>query len=148
MSFHERRSIVNIISTVLITALYSALMIQHFPAGDPFSPVVFRFWGGFFLILVPVSIVARILIYIGFYIANAIATREEEPAIEDERDDLIELKATRYAQYVFAAGFFLAMVSLVVDLPPSLMFIILLISGLVSEMVSEIAQFYFYRRGF
>ena len=148
MSFQERRSIVNLISSVLITALYSAYMIQRFPEASPYSPEVFHFWGAFFLILIPVSIVARIAIYIVFYIVNTIATREEEPSITDERDKLIELKSQTNSTYVFVVGFLLAMGSLIIAMPPSAMFIILLCSGIVSEMVSDISQFYFYRRGF
>lgn len=147
MSFQERRSIVNLVSTILITAFYSAYMVQRFPEGNAYSPDVFRFWGAFYLILIPVTIIARIVIYIVFYIVNTIATRKEEPSITDERDQLIELKATRYSQYVFAFGFVLAMGSLVMDMPPSVMFIILICSGLVSGVVSEVSQFYFYRSG-
>jgi hypothetical protein len=109
MSFQERRSIVNVIGTILITAFYSAYMIQRFPEGDAYSPDVFRFWGAFFL---------------------------------------IELKAQTNSTYVFVVGVLLAMVSLVIDMPPSVMFVILICSGVVSEMVSEISKFYFYRRGF
>lgn len=147
MSFQERRSMVNLVSTILVTALYSAYMIQRFPQGNAYSPEVFRFWGAFILIFIPVTILTRIVIHILFYIVNTIATREEEPSVTDERDHLIELKATRYSLYVFSFGFVLAMVSLVMEMPPSMMFIILICSGLISEMVSEIAQFYFYRRG-
>jgi uncharacterized membrane protein len=146
MSFQERRSIVNLISAVLITALYSAYMLPRLPEGNAYSPEVFRFWGAFFLILMPVTIVARIAIYIGFYIVNTIATKEEA-SITDERDHLIELKASRVSLYVFVFGFLLAMGSLVLDMPPSTMFIILVCSGILSEVVSEISQFYFYRRG-
>ncbi len=147
MSFQERRAIVSLISSILITAAYSAYMIQRYPEASPYSIEVFRFWGAFFLILIPVSIVAKIVIYIVFYIVNTIATREEEPSITDERDKLIELKATTRSLYVFMFGFLLAMGSLVVDMQPSVMFIILIGSGIASEMVSDISQFYFYRRG-
>jgi hypothetical protein len=54
MSYQERRSIVNLISTILISALYSAYMIQRYPEGNTYSADVFRFWGAFFLILIPV----------------------------------------------------------------------------------------------
>lgn len=147
MSFQERRSLVNVVSAILITAFYSAYMIQRLPEGNPYSPEVFRFWGNFFLVLMPVTIVTRIVINIVFHILDTIATREEQPAVTDERDHLIELKATRYSLYVFVLGFLLAMGSLVVDMPPSTMFLILVCSGLMSEVVSEISQFYFYRRG-
>jgi len=147
MSYQERRSIVNLISTILITAFYSAYMVQRYPEGSAYSTEVFHFWGAFFLILIPVAAVAKIVVYIIFSILNAIATREEEPPITDERDKLIELKAQTISTYVFIIGFILAMGSLVVGMPPSVMFIILLLAGVVSEMVSEISQFYFYRRG-
>jgi hypothetical protein len=49
---------------------------------------------------------------------------------------------------VFVIGFVLAMGSLVVDVPPAGMFTILFCAGVVSEIVSELSQFYYYRRGF
>lgn len=148
MSYQERRAIVSLISSILITTLYSAYMVQRYPAAGPYSAEVFHFWGAFFLILIPVSIVARILIHIVFSIINTMATREMEPSVTDERDRLIELKAARNSLYIFAVGVLLAMGSLVVDMPPPVMFIILICAGLVSEMISIISQFYFYRRGF
>ncbi len=147
MSFQERRAIASLISTILVSAFYSAYMVQRYPEASAYSVEVFHFWGSFFLILIPVSIVAKIIIYILFSIINAIATREEEPAITDERDKLIELKAQTTSNYVFIVGFILALSSLVVDMPPSVMFIILLLSGIVSQMISDISTFYFYRRG-
>jgi hypothetical protein len=148
MSYQERRAIVSLISSVLITALYSVYMAQRYPVTAPYSPEVFRFWGAFILILIPVSIVAKIIIYIVFSIINTIATREDEPSITDERDKFIELKATRNSLYVFSVGFLLAMLALVIDQPPATMFIILIGGGLLSEAVSDISQFIFYRRGF
>lgn len=147
MSYQERRSLVNLFSTILITVSYSAYMIQRYPEAESYSEAIFRFWGEFFLILILVSIIVKIAIYIIFSIINTVATHEEEPSIMDERDTLIELKAARNALYVFSAGFLLAMASLVMDMPPSAMFILLLCAGFVSEMISEISQFYFYRRG-
>lgn len=148
MSYQEKRAIVNFVGSILITALYSAYMVQRYPQVSPYSVEIFRFWGAFFLILIPVSIVAKIIVYIVFHIINAIATREEKLPITDERDKLIESKAQTNATWVFVPGFILAMGSLVVDLPPTAMFIILLCAGLMAEIVSEISQFYFYRRGF
>jgi uncharacterized membrane protein len=147
MSFQERRAIVSLISSIGITALYSSYMIQRYPDASAYSAEVFHFWGAFFLILIPVTIVAKIIIYIVFSIFNTIATREEEPSIVDERDRLIELKATRNSLYVFVFGFLVAMGTLVFEMPPSTMFAILIVSGVASEMVSELSQFYFYRRG-
>jgi hypothetical protein len=148
MSYQERRAIISLISTILITVVYSAYMMQRYPESGSYSVDVFRFWGAFFLILIPVSILAKIIIHIMFSIIHTIATNEAEPNIMDERDRFIELKAGRNSLYVFSAGVMLAMASLVIDMPPAIMFIILFCSGLVSEMVSEMSKFYFYRRGF
>lgn len=148
MSYQERRALVSVISTILITVFYSAYMIQRYPEASAYSAEMFRFWGMFFLVLIPVTIVAKIIIQIIFSIVNTIASEEEEPAIVDERDRLIELKAMRNSLYVFSAGVMLAMASLVIDMPPAVMFIILFCAGLVSEIISEVSQFYFYRRGF
>src|SRR6266540_7072711 len=147
MSYQERRAIVSFISTILISAIYSAYMVQRYPAGNPYSAAIFRFWGSFFLILIPVSIVARIVIHILFNIITSVATKEKEPSITDERDKLIGLKATRNTLYVFTFGFLLAMGALIMDMPPTAMFIILFCSKIVSEIVGDISQLYFYRRG-
>jgi hypothetical protein len=147
MSYQERRAIVSFISTILISAIYSVYMVQRYPAGNLYSVDIFRFWGSFFLILIPVSILARIFIRILFNITNRIATKEKEPSIIDERDMLIGLKATRNAFYMFTFGFLLAMGALIIEMPPTSMFIILFCSGIVSEMVGDISQLYFYRRG-
>jgi large-conductance mechanosensitive channel len=148
MSYQERRSLVNLISTIVVTILYSAYMIQRYPQVDLYAQEVFHFWGSFFLILIPVSIVARIIIYILFAIVNAIATREEEPPITDERDKLVEFKSQLNSGYIFIIAFILAMGSLVFGMPPAGMFIILLLGGLLSEVIGDILQFFYYRRGF
>lgn len=148
MSFQERRTLVSLISTVLITALYSATMAQRYPTGSAYAPDVFRFWGAFFLILIPVSIVARIVIHIVFSILNTIATRENEPSVTDERDRLIELRANQTSTITFSLGFVVAMVALVADQPPSVMFAILLCAGVAAELIGDASRLYSYRRGF
>jgi hypothetical protein len=107
----------------------------------------FSFWGAAILILIPVSIVAKIIIQIVFNIIYRITTNEKEPSFADELDKLIELKATRNSHYAFILGFLLSMGSLVMDMSPSVMFIILFISGFVSELVGIFTQLYLYRRG-
>lgn len=148
MSFQERRSLVNLISSVLITVIYAAYVLPRMPEADPYSKELFHFWGSFFLLLIPVSIVARIIVFIIFYIINTIATREEEPSITDERDKLIELRANRNGFFAFVLGFVIAMASLVMEMPPSTMFIILICSGIASEVISDASEFVYYRRGF
>ncbi len=148
MSFQERRALISLISTLLIAGLYSAYMLQRQPSADPYAPETFQFWGTFFVLLIPVSIASRIVINIVFMIMNTIVTRETETEKRDERDNLIELKATRNSLYSFAIGVILAMGALALNQPPNVMFILLIIAGVTAEVVSELSQFYFYRRGY
>jgi hypothetical protein len=147
MSYQEKKNYVSLIGTILVFGFYCLYVFQKYPAGSLDPKDTFSFWGAFILILIPVSIAAKIIITIVFNIIYRITTNEVEPSFSDELDKLIELKATKISHYVFTLGFLLAMGSLVMDMPHSAMFIILILSGFVSEMVGVITQLYLYRKG-
>jgi len=148
MSYHERRALVSLINTILISAIYFVYVLLRFPQGNPYSVEVFHFWGSSIFILVPLSIIGAIILQIVFSIVNTMATHEKESTLADERDRSIQLRALRNTLFVFVFGFSLAMGSLVIDMPPSIMFITIFFSGFVSGIVRDISQLYFYRRGF
>ena len=89
----------------------------------------------------------RIIIQIIFHIINAIATREEKTPVEDERDKLIKLKATRNSYYVFTSGFVMSVMGLAVGMPIYGMFIAFVGVGLIAEIIENSSQIYFYRKG-
>ena len=107
----------------------------------------FSKWGIIFLNFILVSIAARTIIYIIFHIINAIATREEEMPVTDERDKLITLKATRNSYYVFSGGFVLSIISLALGMPVYGIFIAFVAFGLVAEIIDNGSQIYYYRKG-
>ncbi|MCU0512134.1 MAG: DUF2178 domain-containing protein [Anaerolineae bacterium] len=147
MSYHEQRALIAFLGTLAVNVGYLVYMLPGQPAGDPYAPQVFHFWGRFFLLLIGVSIVVRILTVIVFSVVTTLLTRESEPAFEDERDRLIDLKAARYGWYVFIGGFVLAMLALVLEMPPTTMFLVLMLAGLSAQLTSELSEFLFYRRG-
>ena len=147
MSYQEKKTIVSIISSILIFTLYTLYAINHAETGSITSSSDFSFWGSFILVLLPVSIVAKVIIHIVFVIFNKIATNEDEPSLEDEFDKIIELKADRISLYVFFFGFILSMIPLVTDLPTYLTFLVLILFGFLSDLLGRIAQLYFYRKG-
>lgn len=147
MSFQEKKNIVSLVTTLLIFSVYSMYVFQKYQEGSFHTTNEFSFWGAFILVLNPVSIVAKIIIHIIFSIINTIATNEKEPLITDELDQLIALKSTRNSHYVFIIGFLLSMIPLAMGQPPYLMFIILISSGLLSEVVGIFTQLYLYRKG-
>ena len=107
-----------------------------------------QFWGKAVLVLIPVQIVLTIVSQILFHIFYVAITREKIPSKTDERDKLIQLKATRNSYFAFSGGFLLAMTALALGHPPFVMFVILISGGLVSGIVEGCTQLYFYRRGF
>src|SRR5512135_1909356 len=90
MSYNERRALASAISTMVITTLYFAYVLARYPAGSPYAPEVFHFWGASILILLPVSTAANIAVQIAASIGHSMATSERETRMLDERDKLIE----------------------------------------------------------
>jgi len=147
MSARERQAIVSLLTTLLLAVFFAGYLLPRYPAGNPYAPEVFHFWGVAFVVLVPVSIVANIVVSIIFSVVYAMATQQKASSFADERDKLIELRALRNALFAFTAGFSLAMGSLAIGMPPSVMFIVLMGSGYGSGLVGNISQLYLYRQG-
>jgi hypothetical protein len=147
MSYREKENIVNIFSALLITSVYAWIIYQKQMSGQINLTNDFQKWGIVFLIYAGVSIVARIVIYIIFSIINVIATREEKIPPVDERDKLIKLKATRNSHYSFSIGFFFAIVALSIGMPTYWLFILFVLSGVISELIDNGSQIYYYRKG-
>jgi hypothetical protein len=147
MSYQEKRSIVYLISTLLIIWIYYIYVFQKHADKSLSSETDFRFWGITILLTVPAQIVVNIITHIVFNIINVIATRETGPSFADERDNLIELKANRNAYIVFMIGFLVSMGTLALDIAPYVMFHLLLASLFAASIMWSCSQFYFYRKG-
>ncbi|WP_066255443.1 hypothetical protein [Neobacillus drentensis] len=147
MTYQEKKSIVSLISAMLIFGSYCLYMYPRYPGGGLESMETFRYFGSFVLILTLFSIVAHIMISIIFNIVFRMTTREKEPRFADELDKLIDLKAARNSFFVFIVGFLVAMGSLIIYQPSQVMFIILIISGFISDVTGSVTKFYHYRKG-
>ncbi|WP_053365713.1 hypothetical protein [Bacillus sp. FJAT-27245] len=147
MTYQEKKSIVSLISTILIFTAYCLYMYPRHPGGGLESSETFHYWGSFVLILTLFSIVAQIIISIIFSIFFRITTREKVPSFEDELDKLIGLKAFRNAFFVFVLGFLFSMASLVYFQPSQLMFMILIASGFLADVTGSMTRLYHYRKG-
>lgn len=147
MTFQEKRSIVHIISSILIFGGYFIYIFQRHQNGI-LDPTDFRFWGKSILILIPVQIAVTIVLHIIFSIINTIATKEKEPKITDERDKIIELKSSRNAYYVYMIGFLLAMGALALNMQITVMFIVLVSAQFMAQIAWNTTQFFFYRKGY
>jgi len=147
MSYQEKENIVNILSGLLITGIFAWVVYQRHMQGRFDLTEDFSKWGVLFLIFIGVSVVARIIIYIIFHIINYIATREEDIPVSDERDKLIKLKATRNSHYVFSGRFVISVFALSIGMPVYGIFIVFIVTGLLSEIVDNGSQLYYQRKG-
>lgn len=147
MTYQEKKSIVTLISAILIFGCYCLYMYPRYPDGSTELSETLHYWGSFVLVLTLVSILAHIIISIIFNIIFRMTTGEKEPAFEDEMDKLIGLKSIRNSFAVFILGFLLAMGSLVIDQPLRVMFMILIASGFLSDVTGSVSKLYHYRRG-
>jgi hypothetical protein len=147
MSYQEKQNIVNIFSGLIVTIIYALMVYQRHQQGQFDLTDDFQTWGRIFLIFIGISIVVRIIIQIIFHIINAIATREDKVPVEDERDQLIKLKATRNSYYAFTSGFVLSVLGLALGMPVHWIFIAFVAFGLIAEILDNGSQIYYYRKG-
>ena len=153
MSYQERKSITNIVSTIIITTIYALIMYQKYSAGSLDDSNLFKLWAIIILIFIPISVVARIIILIIYHILESIVQvaqgndPEESMDVMDERDKLIEMKSTAISMYIFSLSFVIALITQLFDVSGHVFFITLIIGGFLSDMVSELLKIRFYRRG-
>lgn len=146
MLYHEKQNYVNIFSGILITAVFALIVYNKQMAGIIDLTGDYRLWGYLLLIFVGVSVIARIIIQIVFHIINVIITREEDVPKKDERDKMIALKATRNAFYSLSGVLLTLIILLALGVPINAVFIAFIIGGLVTEIVENSSQIYYYRR--
>jgi hypothetical protein len=149
MSFQQRNIAASLAVFTLILGFYITRVFQMVQSESFNLANMVRLWGIVIVLGIVVTIIGIILTHIGSGIIEAIKTREE-PVIEDiqdERDRLIDLRGTRIAYLVFSIGVFLSMLTFAFGQPPLVMFSLLILSGLVAQIVSDISRLVLYRRG-
>lgn len=148
MTYQKKQTIVSLIYNIIASTIYFIYVLSLFNSGNYDMGATIKFWAQVILILVPVLVIPKIIIIIIFNIINIIVTKEEEdPLFTDELDKLIELKSTRNFYHIFIVGLFISMAVVVLTMSVSAMFIILLLSFIISGIAMDISQLYFYKRG-
>lgn len=147
MDIKEKQILVTMISLVLIFGFYSLYVYNHYIADNIEIVNDLRFWARTFLLIIPVTIVAQIIIHILFAIINKIVANEDMQTLRDERDKLIDLKSLQVAHWVFTGGFSFAVFLAAIGLPSYVMFLTLISSGFASGVFAEVAKLYYYRKG-
>ena len=92
MSFREKTAWISLVSLTGIYAVYFWSLVRSGPKGGP------HFWG------LLETIIALVIVQLVLTIAVAISSPKEAKAPQDEREKLIDLRATRFAYAVLASG--------------------------------------------
>lgn len=142
MSYPEKNNLVSLISTLAIFGFYFFNVYQIYQAGIPNTVAMIATLG----LWVPV-IILTVIVHVVFNVVYAIATNQDDIPPADERDKLIELKATRNSHYLFIVGFFVSMVFLALSTPTFVIFNLLILAFIASEALGYFSQLYYYRRG-
>ena len=151
MSFQEKNITVTLVNFTLILGFFLIRVLQMIQNENFNSTNVFRLWGIVIVLAIVVTIFATILTHIVSVIIRAIKTGEEDPKIEDledERDQLIDLRGTKVTYFVSSIGVFLAMLTFALGQPPLVMFTLLIFFGVVAQIIGDISRLVLYRRGF
>lgn len=151
MSFKEKNITVSLVSFTLILGFFLIRVFQMIQNEGFNSTNVIRLWIIVIVLAIFFTIVATILTHIVSAIIQVIKTGEEDPEIEDledERDELIDLRGTRVTYLVSSIGVFLAMLTFALGQPPLVMFTLLIFVGVLAQIIGDISRLSLYRRGF
>jgi hypothetical protein len=148
MSNRENSIAVSLVSTLLILVYYLVNWVQIYQEGLN-SAQIFRLWVVVIIASIVLNIAGNILTNIVINIVHAIKTQkaEEVRLIEDERDKLIELKGVKVSYIALSFGVFFSMLTFALGQPPLVMFSLIIFFSLTAEILGDLSQFYFYRRG-
>lgn len=148
MTYQEKSSLISIVSTLIVFIGLGMYVFQIYQEGTLQSDEILSFWGTVFIILTVVTIIFQIIAHIITSTVTAVITKSKESIVKDERDQLIDLKGTRNAHYVFITGFAISMGMLAMTISASIIFPSLFFFGFLSALIGDVSKLYFYRRGF
>ena len=137
MSFREKSAWISLVLILLVFGPYFWLVARSFAGGG----VVHH---GTQFALIMVFVVLEVVLHV----AIAIQSPRDARAPKDEREDLIELKATRTAFYVLFGGALLSIFSLHFQVNLWMLSQFVLFSIVIAELVKFARQIILFRRGF
>lgn len=164
MSYQEKKTIVSIITGILVLAAYCIYAFSKYQSGTVASGDL-KFWASTMLIFIGIGIAVAIVIQIVFHILLSVTIAVKEKVrnntcddkeiektigaemVEDEMDKLINLKSMRIGFAIAGIGFVAALVSLVLNYSAVVMLNIMFVSFSAGSLVEGFTQLYFYRKG-
>ena len=162
MSYQEKRITTEILTSLAVLGAYCiyAFGVKDFSAATPLKT-----WAGSMLIFMGINIGLSIVVQILFHIfySVSIAIKEqihnaefseerversiEAEFVKDERDRLIDLKATRISFIVSSLGLGAGLILLVLDFSPAVMLNVMYFTLFTGSFIEGAAEIYQYHKG-
>lgn len=147
MTTQEKRPLVFLTIDILTFSIYFYILLN---ICKEYSSSIgeLSFWSTSILILIPLMILSRIILYVLYSILNTVTTKnKEEKFLVDELGEIIKLKATRNFSLAFMLGFVATMLLLSMGASIPSMFKMFLISIFSAFIVQNISEYYYTKKG-
>lgn len=150
MSFQEKNIIASLTTFTLILGIYLVRVVQMMQSDSFNATNLFWLWGIVAILAIAGTILLSILTHIAGGIVHRIRTNEDPHIedIQDERDQLIDLKGTRVAYTISSLGVTASMLTFVLGQSPLVMFSALIFFGILAQIIADSWRLTLYRRGF
>ncbi len=148
MSLKETRILATLLSTIVVFTVFQINVIGKYDDGWFAGPDGGELIAQAILWLIGIQIGATILIQILATIAVAIATRQEERDIMDERDKLIELRALRFSFVIVGIGIVGSLIAMATGSELFWVFNAIIIAMTLGDLSGNALRLRLYRRGF
>jgi hypothetical protein len=147
MTAQEKRPLVFLLIDIITFSIYYTVILNYYE-GYAVSMGELPFWSTSILILIPIMIASRIILYVLYSIFNTVITKEqEEKFLIDELGEIIKLKASRNFSTTFMLGFVVTMILLVVGISIPSMFKMFYFSIFSAFIVQNISEYYYAKKG-
>lgn len=147
MTTQEKRPLVFLTIDILTFSIYYTILLSLYEE-YAVSLGELPFFGTSILVLIPLMIASRIILYVLYSIFNTVITKEkEEKFLIDELGEIIKLKASRNFSTTFMFGFVVTMISLVVGISIPSMFKMFFFSIFSAFIVQNISEYYYTKKG-
>ncbi len=138
----------SLVSAIIVFAVYSYYMFGLYQGGAFEGAGASTLVGKSAIVLIVASIIAHVVVRVAFMVLNSMVTREVEPLIVDEREELIELKAMKIESIAFGICFVTSMIVLALALAPVyVVFLLIIASMFATSFLGALVKLYLFRRG-
>ena len=150
MTYSQKNTIASLLVSSLTLVIYLVSMLRMVQTDSFVAENVFRLWVWIIGITIVGIILMTILAHIFSAVVQAIQTQEEPEvdSVEDERDELIDLKGKRAAHALSSLGVFAAMLAFVFTKDGLVLFSLLILAGILSQLAGDVSRLVLYKRGY